>query len=97
MGTGPGGEEVDDVRTARWAINIPDFLFKMKAALESDLVSLTIDYWIDLVFGHANRGAEAVSALNVYSETCYPELVDFCNIRSQLKSESVRLQVVEYG
>lgn len=97
LGQGPSLEEIDDVKPARWATNLQDFLLKMKAALESDVVSLSLAQWIDLTFGKNSRGADAITALNVYYETCYPENVNFSAIKSQLKEDSLRLQVQEFG
>lgn len=52
-------------------------MFIMKAALESEYASLTLNGWIDLVFGYQQKGEEAEKAANVYYHLCYEENVDW--------------------
>jgi hypothetical protein len=43
LGYSPEGEEIDDVLIPRWAEDLQDFMFIMKAALESEYTSLTLN------------------------------------------------------
>lgn len=52
-------------------------MFIMRAALESEFVSLSLHKWIDLVFGIKQKGREAEKAHNLYYHLCYEENVDW--------------------
>eukprot|EP00929_Paragymnodinium_shiwhaense_P087533 TRINITY_DN47695_c0_g1_i1.p1 TRINITY_DN47695_c0_g1~~TRINITY_DN47695_c0_g1_i1.p1 ORF type:complete len:1037 (+),score=216.87 TRINITY_DN47695_c0_g1_i1:119-3229(+) len=54
-----------------WATSVQDFICKMRAALESDLVSRTLPAWIDLIFGYKQTGTEAAKADNLFHPVCY--------------------------
>ena len=51
---------------------------KHRAALESDYVSAHLHQWIDLIFGHKQRGKPAQEALNVFFYLTYmlPSLLE---------------------
>ena len=46
------GQKGGDVSLPDWASDPQDFVIKMRMALESNTVSMNIQKWIDLVFGH---------------------------------------------
>jgi len=75
LGYTPDGDEIDDVSLPRWAEDIPDFMYIMRAALESEYASLCLNQWIDLIWGFQQRGKEAEAANNVYYHLCYEENV----------------------
>ena len=66
FGRRASGELVNDVDLPPWASNPEDFITKMRAALESPLVSAKLHKWVDLIFGVKQRGSKAVAADNVF-------------------------------
>ena len=67
MGVRQNGERVDNVKLPVWSNN-DAHLFPLihMQALESHHVSVNIEQWIDLVFGHKQTGPLAVKATNVF-------------------------------
>lgn len=49
----------------------------MRAALESDYVSLNLQNWIDLVFGYKQKGKHCVLNDNLFYPLTYEENVDW--------------------
>jgi hypothetical protein len=47
---------VHDVVLPKWAKNADDFVRKHRKALESDYVDSHLHQWIDLIFGHKQKG-----------------------------------------
>jgi hypothetical protein len=77
------GKPVEDVTLPPWAQGDPNkFVRGMRAALESDHVSRTLPFWINLVFGVHRQGKEAVMRCNVYHPLMYSEGVDIARVRS---------------
>ncbi len=66
FGSLTSGEVVNDVELPPWASSPEDFIMKMRAALESPLVSAKLHKWVDLIFGMKQRGKAAVAADNVF-------------------------------
>jgi len=61
------GGAVNDVVLPPWAKGDPHlFITKHREALESPYVTEHIHQWIDLVFGHKQRGEAAVETTNVF-------------------------------
>ncbi|KAK5123715.1 hypothetical protein LTR85_002351 [Meristemomyces frigidus] len=68
---GDGGT-VNDVHLPPWAKGDPQvFIARHREALESPHVSEHLHKWIDLVFGHKQRGEPAVEACNVFNHLSY--------------------------
>ncbi|KAL8857610.1 MAG: hypothetical protein Q9178_005775 [Gyalolechia marmorata] len=68
---GDGGT-IDRVTLPPWAKGDPKvFIAKNREALESDYVSKNLHHWIDLVFGHKQRGEAALEATNVFHHLSY--------------------------
>ena len=68
---GDGGR-IDNVSLPPWAKGDPKiFVAKHREALESDYVSKYLHHWIDLVFGHKQRGEAALEATNVFHHLSY--------------------------
>lgn len=68
---GDGGR-VDTVTLPPWAKGDPKiFIAKHREALESEFVSKHLHHWIDLVFGHKQRGEAALEATNVFHHLSY--------------------------
>ena len=97
LGSTPEGSTIDDVEVANWATGIEDFMYKMKAALESEHCSLNLHNWIDLTFG-VKAHKEAVDNTNQYGECCYGNSYrNDIESASPLKREALKLQAMEYG
>ena len=66
------GGSIDNVALPPWARGDPNiFVTKHREALESDHVSRHLHQWIDLVFGHKQRGEAALEATNVFHHLSY--------------------------
>ncbi|KAL6718718.1 Beige protein-like 1 [Lecanora helva] len=73
FGTRQGdGGTIDNVCLPPWAKGDPKiFISKHREALESEYVSQHLHQWIDLVFGHKQRGEAALEATNVFHHLSY--------------------------
>ena len=73
FGTRQGtGGTIDSVTLPPWARGDPKiFIAKHREALESEFVSQGLHQWIDLVFGHKQRGEAALEATNVFHHLSY--------------------------
>ncbi|KAL8804345.1 MAG: hypothetical protein Q9182_002627 [Xanthomendoza sp. 2 TL-2023] len=66
------GGTIDNVALPPWARGDPKiFIAKNREALESDYVSKNLHHWIDLIFGHKQRGEAALEATNVFYHLSY--------------------------
>ncbi|KAL8682600.1 MAG: hypothetical protein Q9186_001373 [Xanthomendoza sp. 1 TL-2023] len=66
------GGTIDNVTLPPWANGDPKiFIAKNREALESEYVSKNLHHWIDLVFGHKQRGEAALEATNVFYHLSY--------------------------
>lgn len=82
LGTTQAGEEVGDVALPPWAPTAEDFIRIQREALESEYVSQRLHLWIDLIFGHKQRGPAAVEARNVFFYLTYYGAVDVAQVRT---------------
>ena len=71
---------VDDVALPPWAPTAEDFIRLQREALESEFVSQRLHHWVDLVFGHKQRGPAAVEARNVFFYLTYYGAVDVAQV-----------------
>ena len=66
------GGSINNVVLPPWAKGDPKiFIAKNREALESEYVSKHLHHWIDLVFGHKQRGEAALDATNVFHYLSY--------------------------
>ena len=66
------GAKIDNVALPPWAKNDPKiFIAKQREALESEYVTTKLQAWIDLIFGHKQRGSAALEATNVFHHLSY--------------------------
>ena len=66
------GGSIDTVKLPPWAKGDPRiFIAKNREALESEYVSKNLHQWIDLIFGHKQRGEAALEATNVFHHLSY--------------------------
>ena len=92
MGVLENGNKVNDVLTP--CDNNPyEFVKTMRSILEGDIVSNSIQNWIDLIFGSKASGEEAKNAHNLFSEASYQENIDF----KSLENKESHLRLVEFG
>lgn len=98
LGVSQDGDVVGDVELPPWAGGSPHaFVAANRAALESDIVSAKLHLWIDLIFGHKQRGPAAVEAHNVFFYLCYADAVDLDNIEDPKLRASTVLQASHFG
>ncbi|KAL4452133.1 hypothetical protein ABPG75_007795 [Micractinium tetrahymenae] len=99
FGCRSGGQRVGDVALPPWAADARDFLYQLREALESPLVSARLHKWIDLVFGRKARGEAAVRADNVFHYLTYDEvaLQWLASERDPAMRDALRLQMMEFG
>ncbi len=75
------GRPLGDVELPPWAAGSPDeFVRLQREALECDHVSERLHDWIDLIFGHKQRGRAAEAATNVFYYLTYEGAVDLGQI-----------------
>ena len=87
MGKLENGNEVNDVDTP--CHNNPyDFIMTMKSVLESNKVSYTIQYWIDLIFGYKQYPKD-LKSLNAFEKTCNRLSFSILNSLKKLKEKKV--------
>ena len=81
-----GGGAVDAVILPPWAKGDPKvFIAKHREALESEYVSQNLHHWIDLIFGHKQRGEAALEATNVFHHLSYRGAKDLDKIEDQVE------------
>ncbi|KAL8716445.1 MAG: hypothetical protein Q9220_000352 [cf. Caloplaca sp. 1 TL-2023] len=82
---GDGGT-IDKVALPPWANGDPKvFISKNREALESEYVSKHLHHWIDLVFGHKQRGDAALEATNVFHHLSYHGAKDLDKIEDPIE------------
>ncbi|KAL8713271.1 MAG: hypothetical protein Q9225_006798 [Loekoesia sp. 1 TL-2023] len=80
------GETIDKVALPPWAKGDPNiFIAKNREALESEYVSKNLHHWIDLIFGHKQRGEAALEATNVFHHLSYRGARDLDKIEDPLE------------
>lgn len=97
MGYTQEGEEIDDVLLPKWAEDMQDFMFFMRAGLESDLSSVNLHKWIDLIWGYKQVGVEAENSENLYYHLCYEKNVDWSLYKNPFHKRAIDIQIAEYG
>ena len=87
FGTRQGnGGTIDTVALPPWAKGDPKiFIAKHREALESEYVSQHLHQWIDLIFGHKQRGEAALEATNVFHHLSYHGAKDLDTINDPVE------------
>ena len=80
-----------------WANDPHDFITKHRQALESEYVSAHLHEWVDLVFGHKQRGPSAEAALNVFYHLTYEGAVDLEAIEDPRERVATESQISNFG
>ncbi|XP_077235133.1 WD-40 repeat family protein / beige-like protein [Tasmannia lanceolata] len=97
FGTTQLGGKLDSVKLPPWADNPVDFIHKHRKALESEHVSANLHEWIDLIFGHKQRGKEAILANNVFFYITYEGAVDIDKISNPVQQRATQDQIAYFG
>ena len=79
------------------ARRVTAFVAALRAALESEHVSAHLHEWIDLVFGHKQKGPAAVAAHNVFFYLTYYGSVDVASIDDPELRRATELQIAHFG
>ena len=88
---------LSNVSLPPWAQESPEkFIQLHRQALESDHVSQHLHLWIDLIFGHKQRGAAAATAQNLYYYLAYDDCIDFRN-KDPMIHERLLRQIRQFG
>jgi hypothetical protein len=69
----------------------------MKEIFEHKDVSSDIHNWIELIFGHKQKGEEAVKEKNLYPSITYENGVDLTNPENLEIKDSLTVQLFNYG
>ena len=87
FGTRQGsGGTIGTVALPPWAKGDPKiFIMKHREALESEYVSQHLHQWIDLVFGHKQRGEASLEATNVFHHLSYQGAKDLDTINDPIE------------
>ncbi|XP_019428214.1 PREDICTED: protein SPIRRIG-like isoform X2 [Lupinus angustifolius] len=92
------GQKVGDVILPPWAKgSAREFISKHREALESDYVSENLNHWIDLIFGHKQRGKAAEESINVFYHYTYEGSVDIDSVTDPAMKESILAQINHFG
>jgi Beige/BEACH domain len=98
LGTSQDGDVLDDVVLPPWAKGSPEkFIEVMRMALESDICSVMLPDWIDLIFGRKQQGPEAIAAHNVFFYLTYYGTVDVAAIEDEGLRQATELQIAHFG
>lgn len=99
FGTRQGsGGKVNHVELPPWAKGDPKiFIAKHREALESPYVSQNLHLWIDLIFGHKQRGEAAVENLNVFHYLSYHGARDLDNITDARERNATTSIIHNFG
>ncbi|CAO2818862.1 unnamed protein product [Amaranthus hypochondriacus] len=98
LGEKQSGEKVGDVVLPPWANgSVREFIRKHREALECDYVSENLHHWIDLIFGHKQRGKAAEDATNVFYHYTYEGSVDIDSVTDPAMKASILAQINHFG
>ncbi|CAN8244848.1 unnamed protein product [Cochlearia groenlandica] len=98
LGVKQDGEPLGDILLPPWAKGSPEiFIARNREALESEYVSSHLHDWIDLIFGHKQRGKAAVEAANIFYYLTYEGAVDVENMDDELQISAIEDQIANFG
>ncbi|XP_078452661.1 lysosomal-trafficking regulator isoform X1 [Lampetra planeri] len=97
FGLRQNGDRVNHVTLPLWARGDPRlFVLLQRQALESENVSLSLCHWIDLVFGHKQKGKAAVQAINVFHPATYFGM-DVSAVEDPVQRRALETMIKTYG
>jgi factor associated with neutral sphingomyelinase activation len=97
LGVRQNGRRVGDVTLPPWALDCGEFVRLQREALECAFVSERLHLWIDLIFGHKQRGPAAEAADNVFFWLSYESAVDLDAIGDADRRCALQQQIAEFG
>ena len=84
--------EMLDVVLPPWAKDDPyTFTYRMREALECDIVSSVLHHWIDLIFGYKQAGKAAILALNKF----HPHTYEDPKVKLGSLDEAARKEIID--
>ncbi len=93
LGQLSNGNLVNNVDLPEWGKDPFKFIYKQRKIFESNIVSLKLNEWINLVFGYQSRGEFAVKKCNVFFPDSYE--VDIEKLNSE--NRSIKLKLCDFG
>lgn len=98
LGEKQDGTRVGDVLLPHWAHHSAQkFVDIQRAALESEYVSANLHHWVDLIFGHKQRGEAASEAHNLFFYLTYEGAVDLDAVNDPVMKEAIKEQIAQFG
>ena len=97
LGRRQSGAAVGDVELPPWADSPADFVAKNRQALECEHVSAHLHEWIELIFGHKQRGEAAMRADNLFHPLTYEGSVDLDAVADPVERAGMEAQINEFG
>jgi len=91
---------IDTVVLPPWAKEDAHLFTRLhREALEGDYVSNNLHHWIDLVFGHKQKGEAARQAINTFYFLTYQDSIDTGALKAMDidQRNSIQAQIADYG
>ncbi|EAY14123.1 Beige/BEACH domain containing protein [Trichomonas vaginalis G3] len=85
-------QKVDDVTLPKWCKSAAEFVYMNRRALESEFVSMSINNWIDLIWGVKQRHPD-----NLYKQEMYSDVWDKHPNISQEEKDSIEAVLTNVG
>lgn len=98
LGTRQSGVALGDVELPPWAKGSPELFVQLqREALECEHVSQRLHQWVELIFGHKQRGEEAIKADNLFFHLTYEGAMDSIDLSDAAAREAAEAQVAHFG
>lgn len=92
------GKQLGDVELPPWANNnVNEFIYKMRSALESDIVSENLNNWIDLFYGPKQKPYSESVAGTLYSPNTYESIWTKENLKDSAARASIEAAMCHIG
>ena len=86
--------KIDDVILPLWCDNNPEkFISKLRELFEKN--EIQINKWVNLIFGYAQKGEQALKIKNIYMPFCYQGVINLENI--SLEERDLYLKLFNVG
>eukprot|EP00301_Raphidiophrys_heterophryoidea_P007896 c12_g1_i1.p1 GENE.c12_g1_i1~~c12_g1_i1.p1 ORF type:complete len:1043 (-),score=208.99 c12_g1_i1:382-3426(-) len=97
LGIKQNGTRINDCLLPAWCKTPYEFVKLNRDALESEHVSMHLNYWIDLIFGYKQRGDEAIKAHNMFYYLTYENAVDIDKVEDPQVRHALERQIENFG